>query len=463
MDRRRDAGVTPPAGSWDLLPPLVLAAESPPDGPSSDAAARSSEPAGVGVRAADFLAPPAFELAGASDLADFRTRVTGTPAASASSGVPALAERGLLAGALDAVPSSPASWRPWWGPRPSPSLGRTFGVATCGTGVFRVRLAAAVPCASSSRASSGEEAAAGRARALRARLAGAVVVARCSRVPVGPRGSVRPGHRCGRLSEGWFALGTRPARRPGPAALPPRCPAGPRPSPARPAPGSRPSLRLPPGLWAADLPRPLGWGLGRLRRLGRLGRLPRRDGRLLLGLAGLPGFRLGGGLRRRRRSAAVSPREHRRLAVGFLATEAPGPARLWLPLTYHPGLVRRRAVGAVGTPRSNQSGAAAAGADPAFAARPRRRGFSTASGWISASTVSWVGPPATWAKPGRASSIPRRCGSNACTTKVRSSLWSPPPGPGEAADPPWPTAGGSTGRRPPPRRPRGRRTRPPCR
>ena len=42
-----------------------------------------------------------------------------------------------------------------------------------------------------------------------------------------------------------------------------------------------------------------------------------------------------------------------------------------------------------------------------------RLGGASAAGWISASTVSSVGPPATLAKPGRASSMPRRCGSRA--------------------------------------------------
>ena len=56
--------------------------------------------------------------------------------------------------------------------------------------------------------------------------------------------------------------------------------------------------------------------------------------------------------------------------------------------------------------------------DPAFfLADPRL--FCGRASVISASTVSSVGTPATWARPGSASSMPRRGGSSACTTKVR--------------------------------------------
>ena len=100
MLRRRAAGVAP-AGSWDFLAPLVLTEVFPAGPPSPVVAVRSSEPAGVRPRAADFLGPPALELPGASDLEDFRTGRTGAPPSSAFARVPPPAGPGPLAGSPD--------------------------------------------------------------------------------------------------------------------------------------------------------------------------------------------------------------------------------------------------------------------------------------------------------------------------------------------------------------------------
>ena len=68
------------------------------------------------------------------------------------------------------------------------------------------------------------------------------------------------------------------------------------------------------------------------------------------------------------------------------------------------------------TGNSVTGGAATPGPSPERGAprgAPRRPTVRAASWWISASTVSSVGAPARWAKPGSASSIPRLGGSKA--------------------------------------------------